>query len=264
MTIVACVKVQDGIVLGCDSATQISGKDPKGSMGVLKVYENAKKLIEFGNPPIWKLPLGILTYGIGNIGKKSIRTVIAEFRSGFDFSPKKAYQIKDIAEQLRDFLQRAYDEEYSTIEKEQKPVLGVFVAGYSSNSSLGEEWECMIPQDTKVRSVRPKQQFGSSWRGISIPFTRLYFGHDPRADEDLRKAGLSQKQIKEIFEKYKAGIIYDGMPVKDALHLVRFILKTTIALSSFEIGATLCSEPIQTAVIDENGFEWIDKPSLKD
>ena len=37
MSIVACVKVQDGIALGCDSATQISGRDPQGNIGVLKV-----------------------------------------------------------------------------------------------------------------------------------------------------------------------------------------------------------------------------------
>lgn len=56
---------------------------------------------------------------------------------------------------------------------------------------------------------------------------------------------------------------YDGMAVKDALNLAKFILHTTIILSSFEIGAPSCSEPIQTAVIDESSFEWIDKPTLK-
>jgi len=257
MTIIASVKVQDGIALGCDSATQVSGRDPEGKIGVFKVYQNAKKLFQFGN-----LPLGLLTYGIGNIGKKSIRTVIREFEKGYDFSSNKAYQVKDVAEELLGFMQNAYDKEYLQLDKENQPALGFFISGYSSNSSLGEEWEFVIPAQKEVKLVRPKEQFGSSWRGIAVPFTRLYHGFDPRAINELQESGVSADIIKRLKENYGAKIIYDRMPIKDALNFVEFILKTTIGLSSFEIGAPVCSEPVQIAVIDEDGFEWIKKPTL--
>jgi len=258
MSIVASVKVQDGIALGCDSATQITARDPQGNIGVLKIYQNAKKLYNFGKD----VPLGVLTYGIGNIGAKSIRTIIKEFEKEHKFSPNKAYQVKNFAKNLLGFMKKAYEEEYSSIPSDEKPLLGLFIAGYSSNSSSGEEWEFTIPKDEKAKPLRPKEIFGSSWRGVSIPFTRLYYGHDPRATQEIQAIGVSADKLKKVYEKYKTSIIYDGMPVKDAINLVRFILHTTIGLQSFEIGAPSCSEPIQTAVIDEDGFKWIDKPTL--
>ena len=55
--------------------------------------------------------------------------------------------------------------------------------------------------------------------------------------------------------------MYDGMPVQDAINFVKFILKTTIDYVSFEIGPPSCSEPIQTSVINEEGFNWVMEPS---
>ena len=37
MSITACVKVYDGIALGSDSATQVTGRDPQGNISVLKI-----------------------------------------------------------------------------------------------------------------------------------------------------------------------------------------------------------------------------------
>jgi len=52
MRILACMKVLDAIVLGCDSATQITGKDPSGNIGVLKVYGHS---FDFYCNILWKL-----------------------------------------------------------------------------------------------------------------------------------------------------------------------------------------------------------------
>ncbi len=38
MSIVACVKVYDGIVLGADSVTQVTGKSSSGDIAVLITY----------------------------------------------------------------------------------------------------------------------------------------------------------------------------------------------------------------------------------
>jgi len=260
MSIVACVKVQDGIVVGCDSATQIMGTDNKGNVGVLKVFENAKKLFRFRGCPV-----GILTYGMGNIGKISIQTLLREFDKDNSVLDEKLNTVEKIAGALLDFIKERYDAEYGELDKEKKPVLGLYVAGYSSGSNLGEEWEFKIPLDEEPVSVRASDLYGASWRGVAMPFTRLYFGFDNRAMVEFEKAGLDVDKIKEINSKFQASVIYDGMPVKDALNFTKFILKTTIGLNSFEIGAPSCAEPIQVAVIDsKEGFEWVDKPSLKD
>ncbi len=258
MSIVACVKVQDGIALGCDSATQISGKDSQGNIGVLKIYENARKLFRFQ-----KLPVGILSYGIGNIGPKSIQTILREFNK--EYSPDQGnYTVEEISNQVLKFIGELYNEAFASQPLEKQPVLGIYVAGYSAGKPLGEEWEFRIPTDKEARQVRPDENTGASWRGVQAPFTRLYFGYDPRAINDLVKSGFDEEVVRNAFKAYQASVIYDGMPVKDAVNLIKFILRTTIGLNSFEVGAPSCSEPIQVAVINAvDGFNWTtDRPIL--
>ena len=259
MTIVASVKVHDGIALGCDSATQIQGKDPTGNVSVLKIYQNARKLFRFQD-----LPIGILVYGIGNIGVKSIRTILREFNKENPISPESSYTVQGAADALLQFMRQKYDENFKTYKPDEKPTLGVFVAGYSKDASLGEEWEFQLPDDNSARIPRPNDDFGASWRGLAIPFTRLYFGKDPRAIDELIQNGVDEDLINKVFGKYQTPVVYPGMPLKDAVNFVRFILNTTIGLNSFEIGAPSCSEPLQVAVIEENKFKWIDKPKLRD
>ncbi len=258
MSIVACVKVRDGIALGCDSATQISGKDPKGNIVVLKVYENARKLFRFQN-----LPVGILSYGIGNLGPKSIQTILTEFNKEYTPS-KKDYTVKEISNQLLKFINKLYNEVFRSQPSKEKPVLGIYIAGYSADSPLGEEWEIRIPIDKEAKQVRSAEKTGASWRGIDAPFTRLYFGYDPRAINVLVKSGFDEKKVRNIFKAYQAAVIFDGMPVVDAVNLIKFILRTTIGLNSFEVGAPSCSEPIQVAIINAaDGFNWTnDRPIL--
>ena len=67
MTIVASVKVRDGLILGTDSMTQISSMTEEGPQ-LLKGYSNARKLFQ-----IEPRPVGVMTYGFGNIGNILIR-----------------------------------------------------------------------------------------------------------------------------------------------------------------------------------------------
>lgn len=255
MSIVASVKVQDGIVLGSDSATQIWGGTSKGQQGVLKVYENAKKLF-----PLKKLPIGILSYGIGNIGPKSIGAVIREFSRDNTYSSDNGYSVEAIARDLLNHISKIHSEEFKEPEVAKKANLGIFIAGYSCGESLGEEWEFSIPGMERPKEVRPKGKYGSSWRGVALPFSRLYFGHDPRFTEEIVPKDKLEK-AKHVLKKYQTNVMYDGMPVQDAINFVKFILKTTIDYVSFEIGAPSCSEPIQISVINEEGFYWIMEPS---
>jgi len=261
MSIVACVKVYDGIVLGADSASQITGQDPQGRMGVLKVYENARKLFRFLD-----FKVGILSYGIGNIGKKFIDTLLREFkresREQRSFDPAD-YNVRGIAQGLYDFFIAKYNEQFQPIPDAQRPPLGFYVAGYSSGSTDGEELEFLIPRANGLKEVRPANAFGASWRGAGIPFTRLYYGFDPRVNDKLIEAGVNENTIKQACDPFKAQVIYDGMPVSEAVKFVEFILKTTIGLVSFEVGAPVCSEPIHIGVINsETGFQWVIQPSL--
>jgi hypothetical protein len=258
MSVVACVKVHDGIILGAESMTQIWGTDGKGNTGVTKTYENAQKLYQMAN-----LPIGIMTYGSGNIGPRSIGSFIAEFSNANANSQnicgQAGVEVGKVADALWTFMTKIYTEAYKEM-PEPKPLIGIYIGGYSAGCPLAEEWEFSLPQG-KPQLVRPLETFGASWRGISVPFTRLYTGIDPRLTEELLKAGLAPNVLTPLLEKYRAPFIFDGMPVQDAIDFVTFILQTTIGMAEFEAGPPSCGGPIWIAVNSPTGFEWVKRPT---
>jgi hypothetical protein len=250
MTICASVKVRDGIILGTDSMTQIWGKNPAGNLAAIKSYGNAAKLFRLGQTNI-----GVMTYGIGNLGPRSVQGLMRDFSKENADSPS----VKSTGQQLYRF----FSEEYHThVTGEPLPGLGFFIAGYSPGEPFPDEWEFLLPRDEKCRQVRPADQFGASWRGVEIPFTRLYKGYDPRMLDELVKQGVKQEVLKRTVQTFESPVVYDGMPVQDAVNFLVFILQTTVGLASFEVGVPSCGGPLQVAtILPEQGFQWISQLS---
>jgi hypothetical protein len=252
MTICASVKVRDGLVLGTDSMTQIWAEDQDGNRRPVKNYSNARKLFQ-----IDELPIGVMTYGLGNIGPRSIHGFLRDFSTDYEGEDS----VEAVSANLHQFIGEAYREQF---EEGPKPNLGFFVAGYSPGEYFPEEREFLLPRDSDVRLVRPLEGFGASWRGANIPFTRLYKGFDPRALDNIKGMDGTEEVVEEL-QKYESPVVYDGMPVQDAIDFAIFILQTTIGLSTFEVAfpSPICGGPLQIAtVLPEEGFRWIAKPSL--
>lgn len=250
MTICASVKVRDGVVLATDSMAQLYMRDENGQMHVAKTYSNARKLFQ-----IKKLPVGIMSYGAANIGERSIEGLVLEFSE--QTSEK---EIEKIGNSFLGFLRIIYDEALGDRSPEEGPPVGFFLAGYSPKSPFPEEWEFVLPEDSQVREVRPKTAFGASWRGVSIPFTRLYYGFDPRTRQLFEDLNVPEDARRAVFdeERFKITVPYQAMPVQDAINFAEFVVRTTIGLSSIEIGVPSCGGPLQVAVIlSESGFEWV-------
>ena len=246
MTICAGVKVREGLILGTDSMTQIWGQDQSGNLGVIKTYANAQKLFQ-----VAALPIGLMTYGIGNLGPRSIQGLINDFNR----TDRRDQSVKSVTLELFNFIKPEYD---ACTGDASRPPLGFYVAGYSPEESLPEEWEFVLPKDEGILRVRPEDKVGASWRGSDIPFTRLYKGYDPRMLGDLLKHGVKKKVIDSVIKNYESPVAYDGMPVQDAINFVGFILRTTIGVASFEVGPPGCGGPLQLAVIlPERGFVWL-------
>jgi len=247
MTICASVKVRDGLALGTDSMTQIWGQDAAGNRGVVKTYGNARKLFRIG-----QLKLGIMTYGTGNLGPRSVQGLVR------DFSPQEV-DVQGVTRQLYEYFRPVYEEHFAS----QEVPLGFFVAGYSPNEPFAEQWEFLLPRDQEIRLVRPRDDFGANWRGVDIPFTRLNKGFDPRMIAKLRELGVQQEVIDQAIMQWESPVIYDAMPVQDAVNFVAFILQTTIGMATFEVGPTSCGGPLQIAVVlPDKGFKWISRPTL--
>jgi hypothetical protein len=250
MTIVASLKVRDGLVLATDSMTQIhQGGQYRTS------YANARKLFQARD-----LPVGVMSYGLGNIGDISIEGLVREFCAELGANVKN---VRTITDRLFAFIKAAYDLQFSDLPAEECPVIGFFVAGYGGGGPFAEQSEFVIPRDSKPILVTPSNAFGASWRGIDLPFTRLYKGLDPRLIPHLQAKGLTEREIVELLAQVEVSVIYDGMPVQDAINFAAYIVKTTIGVSSFEIGVPACGGPLQVAaILPSEGFRWIERPDL--
>jgi hypothetical protein len=259
VSIVASVKVYDGVVLAADSATTIQSVI-NGQITVVKSYQHANKLFQIG-----KLPIGVLIYGLGNIGNRSIESFVLEFSKLKELELTSDKSVEEIAILFKDFIKEFYDKEFSALVIEKQPVLGFYFAGYSDGDSLANEWEVVFPSNIIPKKVRDDSACGASWRGIADPFARIYNGVDNKIiNELIIKYKLDVNEVTEISNKYRTSVIYNGMPVQDAIDFVKYILSTTIGYTKFQIGIQSCSDPIDIIVITKgSGYQEIQMKELK-
>ena len=260
MSIIASVKVYDGLVLAADSMTNIYGQDvATGQTGIVIAYEYAQKIFQLAS-----LPIIVATYGIGNIGTRSIESLLFEFSKEYEEDNARNKKVKHAANALLEFLKKRYYEIFDENQINNNPTLGFYIGGYSPDSIYAEDYEFVFPSLEEVKEVREADHFGASWRGISIPFTRLFRGIDPRYEDSLIKNGVEEELVKNLHKAFESPFVFNGMPVQDAIDLASFIVGTTIGLARFEAGPVTCGGPVDIAVAHPNGtFQWIKRKKLE-
>ena len=262
MSIVASVKVYDGVVIGAESMTQVLANVPGNPNPVcIKAYSHARKIFQVGK-------LGVLTYGGGNIGNRSMESFADEFGDAEKALPDDTDRsVQAVAQRLLDFMRRSYDPAFAAMPQPQRPVIGFYVAGYTPGQPLASEWEFLLPTHEHPTQARVDNQVGASWRGIHIPFTRLFFGVDPRVDGILAGLGMDQQRIAAFRQAVNAQLVskvaFDGMPLQDAIGFCRFIIDATIGAATYEMGQPSCGGRVNIAVITRSeGFKWVSEPKL--
>jgi len=257
MSIVASVKVYDGIAIGAESMTQLVA-NVNGQAQYLKSYSHAQKIFNIAD-----FPVGALTYGSGNIAKRSMESFVHEFSQSEKQTPSDKRTVKDIASRLLAFLREHYDPAFSSVPVPQRPAIGFYLAGYSPGQPLASEWEFVLPTAQAPVQVRPDDGVGASWRGVGIPFSRVFFGVDPRAEQILAGLGVNQKVLESfriaVSQQLQSKVVFDGMPLQDAIGFCKYIIDTTVGLATYEIGAASCGGPVNIAVISRKGFDWVSR-----
>ncbi len=252
MTIVTCVKVRDGLVLGTDSMAHIQ----RGGQ-FLRSYRNATKLFR-----VKDLPMGVMTYGLGNVGHRSIESLMREF--GAKLQPSQT-SVDSVSKALFKFMKKHYDAQAKTLaEDEQLPALGFFLAGYSDGQVFAEEREFQLPTDSGPNTPLAKEQLGAIWRGVEAPFFRLAKGYGFYVRQRLEAVGVEESVAGELLDDLEIDVVFDGMPVQDAVEYATFILNTTIGYTTFSMELSPCGGPLQVAtILPDKTFNWLAKPEIR-
>jgi len=260
MTICVSVRTPEGLILAADSMVTLEGviNTPKGQQtGVLQTFEFANKLTR-----IKDYPIGVMTWGIASISDRSIPSLIMEWEHDYpSLKDNASFTVKDVADALHKFIEERYDKVYPASAK--RPQLGLFIGGYSQGQFFSDQYKCALPKESTWKEVRPNkpdgsQSFGANWFGQIDTLSRLIHGYDRAGIDELVKRGVDktivQKWINDRVSELP--LVFDGMPLQDAVDFANYAIQLTIGRFRFAIGVPVCGGNVDIAVITPNAFQW--------
>ena len=268
MTVTLAIKVHDGLVVAADSATTLTIPDGGGGARFVNVFNHANKIVHLHK----RLPIALMTWGRGNIGKQSIAALAKDLRARLDGSTGFSewtinpddYQIADVASRVRDFfLEELRSPEPSPVKQSED--LGLFVGGFSCGARVSESF-MISASETSCLGPVPALAFeaGAQWWGQQDAISRLLLGFSSHTEQALINLGVSPEEAPGYVEALKSQVatemISPPMPIQDAIDLAQFLLDTSIKFTRFNPGADTVGGPIEIAAITRHeGFKWVSR-----
>ena len=274
MTVAIVVKVSEGLVLGSDSAATLHGRveRPNGVQeGVVKIFYNARKLMQIGD-----FPIGLLTWGQAFLGLRTIESLVRQWehdnhwqsRKEYEKTNAKPFKVEECAKGLRRHLTEVYSEELGHLPEDQRPKVGVVIAGYSERAFFPEIWRFVVPLDEQIHNQRPdrdgKPDFGASWFGATEAIIRLHFGRDQAVLKVIsERFGIPEENVREALTPLQYQVPFAVMPLQDAIDYAHYMLNVAVGRYRFVVGPELCGGEIDVAAITQREFKWISRKSWK-
>ena len=111
-----------------------------------------------------------------------------------------------------------------------------------------------------VRKNKPdgNPDFGANWYGQTGTLIRLIKGYDLVSLDELIKRGADKAIIQQWVNDNASEmrLIFDGMPIQDAVDFADYAVQVTIGAFRFMAGPPLCGGNIDIAVITPAAFHW--------
>lgn len=207
--------------------------------------------------------MGVATYGLGNLGPRSVERLVLDFIDEH-LHDEADPTVNEVADALHAYVLAEFNAVMEGVPEDERPEMGLLVAGHSSDEPFAYGKEFVLPRDESPTELFGPAAAGAQWRGVDLPFIRLWKGFDPGLIAELLERGADQETVFAALPQVEAFAVYDGMPVQDAIDFAVFILNTTIGYTTFIPGVASCGGPLQIAVIlPDQGFVWISKPELR-
>ena len=140
--------------------------------------------------------------------------------------------------------------------------MGVVVGGFSAKAFYPDEWMMLLPHGTLERVRQdPAGDFGVRWWGVTDPLMRLIAGVDPGITQWLIEQGIDKANAEgvylELIKRFRWNILFNGMPVQDAIDLAVFLANVAIGHSRFVVGPPVCGGQVDVATITHNGYSFV-------
>lgn len=277
MSIVVAVRVGEGLVLAADSASALQAPSGDGQTHVAKVFNHATKLLQLRD-----FPIGVATWGAGNLGARTISSLINEHansrtplreRAKEDSDAHEPLDVQEEAKELMGFLYKWYEQAFPEWEQaETRPGIGVLVGGYSGKKYFPEEYVFNVPDREFLPLREPgedgAQSFGANWYGLTDAIVRLHHGRDDRWFQALEQVGVTSDKIQAAKELARPQLEYPvpfgGMPLQDAVDYANYLVGVVVGRYRFVAGPEVCGGPIDVAAITrEGGFSWVQHKEIE-
>lgn len=276
MTIAACYVGSEGVILGADSTTTIAIKN--GRSYTFHHYTFGQKIFEFGK---CGATAGIVTWGLGALGKLSYRTLAAEVSDRVEH--QNCTGLKDVAGMWASAFWNAYSECYREVlisvkeleakgnrTPEEEDIFQSYCDNYTVGFCLGGWWhkdrhplayEIVFdplleepPEPVALIAGVPKY-----W-GMPNLIERLILGIDPQLYCQIMDSGKWAGTDDELLGIIQPGVLSSppDLPIREAIDLVHANIYTTIKAMKFSSLAPVCGGPIEIAVItSDRPFRWV-------
>jgi hypothetical protein len=250
MTIAIALKVGDGVVLGADSASALVTMNGYAE----NVYFSGEKVLNL----VPRLPVGLLTYGLGGLENRSTTRLARDLGKelGSPASPVRpnpaTYTIEQVAVRVRDYFRPRYLRRFMATGDAE--AMGFILAGYSGGVSTAEVWSVRMAGasvDGPTLVFGQEHSDGLYWEGQGAAIARLVRGMEPELLKQLRELGIPRMES-------LTSLWHAAMPMQDAIGLVRYLAQVVVGYVRFAPGALTVAPPIDLAAITiHEGFQWI-------
>lgn len=270
MTIAISIKVGEGLVYACDSTSSFFDTPSGAPSTLVQSFHHARKLIQLEDYPI-----GLMTFGLGSIGARNLESLVAEFERRLiplkHLPDHETYTVEAIANNLRDFIVEKYDGQFPPPDPplegvpappDPRPMMGIVVGGYSKGEFFADEFLIAFPggQVTRTRE-HTGTDVGIRWWGVIEPISRLVLGVDSGVERWFVDKGLESAEAAanaaELRDRFRWNIVFDGMPLQDAIDLGVYLANVTIGHSRFVVGPPVCGGHVDVATITYRDFSWV-------
>jgi hypothetical protein len=278
MTIAGFYLSAEGVVLGADSTASTVTADG------LHYFNYNQKIFQVGEGST----LGLLTWGLGAFGTRSIRTLVADLADSLRAQPVATLQ--EVAERWVDTAWPIYEAEPLVLHaralsqkpphdpanqasrtKEEQEQYENLLQGLGCGFCLGghvlpgREPAAAYVQFDPVAVGQPAPTVRTEpgvygWWGAPIMIQRLLYGADPRVFGAIKASGhwngtdLELQALLEQFQLMPPAVF----PIRDAVDYVHSCIHSTIKGMKFSSFSQICGGPIELAVItSDRSFRWV-------